>query len=668
MSPTYLKNRIKKRTYKTMIAIGCTIAAFFLLLQLIGSAASGIIAILAWQYDQCEQLAESSSEDIGDIDVGKYSKDMVSMAHAVAEAVGKKLGIDPSFIFGQMYQETGFNAKGSTALKDNNLSGIKYSPSMSDYATAGGGVGNDGSGGGQYAHFKSLSAYASFYAKTLSNMLKGAKPKTVEDFVNKIAAAHYFGSYHGGSFYASASEKAAYVAGMKTGIALYKKTNKSSGSDSNSSSSSQTKKKTRDDNRTLTKSKKVSYIVNNKLPVKPVDIDSDSSFSNTFKISEGEITYLPAPTGKSKIVTISNDGLDKLFEKQNIGDQTSKQVRDQYNTSGTPLWTNDKYNDNHYNNKGTSTIEKINKKIEDKNNKKDANGKSFNDYVGAGEDHAIDDQKNICAALGFDFDNDEGEVSGEWTWPFAGLNAKNIYQKVTGPQLFGHTGGGRTNGYHDGIDLGTAQFNGQKIRAIHGGKVVEIGFKGHTQNDLGGYVVVKGDGYYIVYQEFVFNESEKNKAIKVKVGQSVKAGQTIGILSSSTSNVNHVHIGITKKPFSEAVQHSFDPSGGWVDPIKLIKEGMKNSKSSSSPLHLSADEEEARKWIIQRESSGSYTAKNGQYYGAYQLKKSYLTDKTYGGDGSLSKKNQDYVAQKYMESRYHTWVNAKKHWQSSHWW
>ena len=34
---------------------------------------------------------------------------------------------------------------------------------------------------------------------------------------------------------------------------------------------------------------------------------------------------------------------------------------------------------------------------------------------------------------------------------------------------------------------------------------------------------------------------------------------------------------------------------------------------------LSAEDAEAKEWIAQKESSGSYTAQNGQYYGRYQL-------------------------------------------------
>ena len=88
----------------------------------------------------------------------------------------------------------------------------------------------------------------------------------------------------------------------------------------------------------------------------------------------------------------------------------------------------------------------------------------------------------------------------------------------------------------------------------------------------------------------------------------------------------------------------------------------------SSTSKLSDSEDAARRWIVQHESSGNYTARNGRYYGAYQLDKSYLTSKKYGGDGSLSESNQDYVAEQYMKSRYHTWQGAKSHWEQNNWW
>ena len=48
---------------------------------------------------------------------------------------------------------------------------------------------------------------------------------------------------------------------------------------------------------------------------------------------------------------------------------------------------------------------------------------------------------------------------------------------------------------------------------------------------------------------------------------------------------------------------------------------------------LSAEDAAAKEWIAQKESSGSYTAQNGQYYGRYQLTITYL-------NGDLSPANQ----------------------------
>lgn len=74
----------------------------------------------------------------------------------------------------------------------------------------------------------------------------------------------------------------------------------------------------------------------------------------------------------------------------------------------------------------------------------------------------------------------------------------------------------------------------------------------------------------------------------------------------------------------------------------------------------SASEDAAREFIAARESGGSYSATNGQYYGKYQLSRSYL-----GGD--LSAANQERVANNYVQSRYGSWTAAKNHWLQNGW-
>ena len=86
-----------------------------------------------------------------------------------------------------------------------------------------------------------------------------------------------------------------------------------------------------------------------------------------------------------------------------------------------------------------------------------------------------------------------------------------------------------------------------------------------------------------------------------------------------------------------------------------------NQQSTSrSSSNLSSSEEEARAWIVSRESGGDYSARNGQYIGKYQLSESYL-------NGDYSEENQDYVAGQYVASRYGSWQNAKEHWETFGW-
>lgn len=68
----------------------------------------------------------------------------------------------------------------------------------------------------------------------------------------------------------------------------------------------------------------------------------------------------------------------------------------------------------------------------------------------------------------------------------------------------------------------------------------------------------------------------------------------------------------------------------------------------------------AKEWIAQRESGGSYTARNGQYVGRYQLTDSYL-------NGDYSPENQERVADAYVAKRYGGWEQARQAWIAQGW-
>ena len=82
--------------------------------------------------------------------------------------------------------------------------------------------------------------------------------------------------------------------------------------------------------------------------------------------------------------------------------------------------------------------------------------------------------------------------------------------------------------------------------------------------------------------------------------------------------------------------------------------------TNSYTANLGGNEAAAQAWIAQRESGGSYTARNGQYIGKYQLSAAYL-------NGDYSAANQERVAQQYVASRYGSWTNAQAFWQQHGW-
>lgn len=74
-----------------------------------------------------------------------------------------------------------------------------------------------------------------------------------------------------------------------------------------------------------------------------------------------------------------------------------------------------------------------------------------------------------------------------------------------------------------------------------------------------------------------------------------------------------------------------------------------------------SDSNAAKEWIAQKESSGSYTAVNGQYYGRYQLNPSLYVgyDTTPAG--------QEAAADAYVANRYGSWEAAQAFWMANGW-
>lgn len=154
-------------------------------------------------------------------------------------------------------------------------------------------------------------------------------------------------------------------------------------------------------------------------------------------------------------------------------------------------------------------------------------------------------------------------LTNGWGWPFPNVGEGSFSQA----QRFGYDGGYRTNSFHDGLDFGSVDHPGSEVHAIHGGTVVFKGYMG----GLGNYVVTHStDGFNIVYQEAFSSAGQ----IRVNIGDKVKTGDVIG-----WRNTDHLHVGVTKADFYEAVKKSFTNDGTWLDPQALIKNGGDGSQS-----------------------------------------------------------------------------------------
>lgn len=94
--------------------------------------------------------------------------------------------------------------------------------------------------------------------------------------------------------------------------------------------------------------------------------------------------------------------------------------------------------------------------------------------------------------------------------------------------------------------------------------------------------------------------------------------------------------------------------------VTVVQAFSSNSTQTVQAAKLSKKERAAKRWIAMRESGGNYTARNGSCYGKYQLSIGYL-------HGNLSPKNQELTADRYVYSRYGSWVNAKRFWLAHNW-
>ena len=120
---------------------------------------------------------------------------------------------------------------------------------------------------------------------------------------------------------------------------------------------------------------------------------------------------------------------------------------------------------------------------------------------------------------------------------------------------------------------------------------------------------------------------------------------------NNISNVNLIYVGETLVLNTDAlatVAQTTAPAASTSQAATTQATTQTIQTTQSTTTYSSTatgSEAEAKEWIANKESGGSYTATNGQYIGRYQLTSSYL-------NGDYSAANQEKVANAYVLSRY----------------
>jgi N-acetylmuramoyl-L-alanine amidase len=162
------------------------------------------------------------------------------------------------------------------------------------------------------------------------------------------------------------------------------------------------------------------------------------------------------------------------------------------------------------------------------------------------------------------------------------------------------------------------------------------------------YTVQKGDTLSAIAKkngttvEEIVSKNSIQDANKISIGQNLTINET------------------TEEPAETPASVETSTATETVSDSATSTDSTQSESNQTTDTNLSSSEAAAKEEIAQRESSGSYTAQNGQYYGRYQLAASYL-------NGDLSPENQEKVADNYVASRYGSWTAALAFWNANGW-
>ncbi|KRO04852.1 aggregation promoting factor-like surface protein [Levilactobacillus paucivorans] len=162
--------------------------------------------------------------------------------------------------------------------------------------------------------------------------------------------------------------------------------------------------------------------------------------------------------------------------------------------------------------------------------------------------------------------------------------------------------------------------------------------------------VKQGDSVWSLANKYDSSVNAIEKANSLANSSLIFVGQKLNVPNStqttSTSSAN-----VASQNYNTASQTQNTTS---------TQQQTTTSSNTAASTGVSGSEASAKAWIAGKESGGSYSARNGQYVGKYQLSASYL-------NGDYSAANQEKVANSYVASRYGSWSAAQSFWQANGW-
>lgn len=180
----------------------------------------------------------------------------------------------------------------------------------------------------------------------------------------------------------------------------------------------------------------------------------------------------------------------------------------------------------------------------------------------------------------------------------------------------------------------------------------------NTNNEAHAAIVQNDAKVYTVNtQTTVYNNYEDGKA----TGQVLAANTSWKVIKTAYDNQGNKWYDLGKHQWVKVPKQTVADTQSNSQNTQPSSQAPTNTAASSNyTSSATGSEASAKAWIAGQESGGSYSARNGQYVGKYQLSASYL-------NGDYSAANQERVADNYVKSRYGSWTAAKSFWQANGW-